>query len=268
MNRMRYLIFCLITGQLASILYADSWRDPYSLGRLQFERGLYTQAIADYEIALRLAESPRDRATVLYCLAVADLRIARFSVAEQEYKQALDLFRREGDSTELAVSLAGLGETYRAQYRLDEALAAERHALAILKLLGKEDTYQAGDVLSMTGEILNDQHRFKEAERCMREALAIHEKTLGPEHPDFATSLHNLGAVELERKHAPRPRRFSIARSVSEGHGLEQRIRWLRAHYSVSRRYIWLRSGIRRPMRLAAADWRRWGAFFRRIIRS
>ena len=202
---MRYLFGFLLTVQLA---LSSSWSDPYKLGRGQFERGLYIQAIANYEIALRSAESPRDRAIVLYCLGVAHLRIAQLGVAEQEYKRALDLFRKDGNSVELAVSLGGLGETYRAQYRLDEALAAERHALAILKALGKSESHEAGDVLSITGEILNDQHRLKEAERSMREALAIEEKTLGAEHADVATSLNNLGAIELERKHAAEAEAF------------------------------------------------------------
>ncbi len=39
------------------------------------------------------------------------------------------------------------------------------------------------------------QGRYPEAELLYRRALAIWEKTLGPEHPDVATSLENYAAL-------------------------------------------------------------------------
>jgi len=40
--------------------------------------------------------------------------------------------------------------------------------------------------------------RFEEAEPLMRRALAIDEKSYGPEHPDVARDLNNLAQLLLE----------------------------------------------------------------------
>ncbi len=43
------------------------------------------------------------------------------------------------------------------------------------------------------------QDRLDEAERLLREALAIRQRLFGDRHPDTATSRHNLGLVALDR---------------------------------------------------------------------
>jgi tetratricopeptide (TPR) repeat protein len=41
--------------------------------------------------------------------------------------------------------------------------------------------------------------QYAKAERLYKRALAIYEKTLGPEHPAVATSLHGLGVINAEQ---------------------------------------------------------------------
>lgn len=201
---MRYLQQRLLPVQLVivSSLCAASWRDPYARGRVEFDQGHYAQAMADYQCALALAEAPRERAAIFYSLALAHATSSELILAEQDYRKALAIFRRDGNSVELALALAGLGDVYRERHDLDDALATERQALGILQSLGKGETHEAADILVVHGEVLSDQRNFKAAERYTREALAIYEKTLGPDHPDFAAALNNLGVIELERKHA------------------------------------------------------------------
>jgi Tfp pilus assembly protein PilF len=43
--------------------------------------------------------------------------------------------------------------------------------------------------------LCSNQGKYAEAEPLYKRALAIKEKTLGPDHPDVATSLHNLAWV-------------------------------------------------------------------------
>ncbi|MEJ7654966.1 MAG: tetratricopeptide repeat protein [Chloroflexia bacterium] len=45
---------------------------------------------------------------------------------------------------------------------------------------------------------------YTRAEPLYRRALAIHEKALGSEHPDVATSAHNLAALYGAREDYPR----------------------------------------------------------------
>lgn len=202
MNRMWYSVrwqlaiqFLLVAG-----LGAASGPDHLTRGNLLFEHGSYPEAIAEYDDALPLAGSATNRAEVLYRLALAHGKLAGFPAAERYYKQALDILRADGDSFRLALTLGGLGEVYRAEHRLDDALTAERHALGILQRLGMGEAQQAAAILTITGGILHDQHRSNAAQQDLREALSILDKTVGPHHPDFALTLHNLGAVEASRK--------------------------------------------------------------------
>lgn len=217
---MRNLI-CLVAVQFVVVcsLGAASWQDQFTRADAQLEHGLYRDAVAGYEGALALAPSQDDRAIALYRLALAEGKIGDLSQAEQRYKEAVGIFGGEGNSSKLAMTFAGLGEIYRAQNRLDEAFATERHALTILKALGMSASREAGEVLSISGEILRDQHRFKAADQTMRQVLVILQNTVGPTHTDFAVALNNLGVIASERKHWDEAEAFlTRALSIREAH--------------------------------------------------
>ncbi len=62
--------------------------------------------------------------------------------------------------------------------------------------------------------------RYAEAEPLYRRALAIHEKALGPEHPDVATDLNNLAELLQTTAATPRPSRSTGARWRSDEQAL------------------------------------------------
>jgi tetratricopeptide (TPR) repeat protein len=181
-------------------MYAGGWPDQVSRGSFEYDHGLYAEAVASYKTALPLADSQQTRGVTLYRLALAEQKVGRLAEAEEHYKDALTIFRNGADLPKLALSLAALGETYRAQSRFDEALATERHAGEILKTLGMDGTQQASDVFSIIGEVLYDQHRLRAAEQYTEKALLIREKALGPHDEDVGASLNNLGAIVSDRK--------------------------------------------------------------------
>ena len=47
--------------------------------------------------------------------------------------------------------------------------------------------------------LYNEQGKYAEAEPLYRRSLAIREKSLGPDHPDFARSLNNLAELYLNQ---------------------------------------------------------------------
>jgi tetratricopeptide (TPR) repeat protein len=49
--------------------------------------------------------------------------------------------------------------------------------------------------LNNLAELLSDTNRLAEAEPLFRRALAITEKSLGPDHPNLATGLNNLALL-------------------------------------------------------------------------
>jgi tetratricopeptide (TPR) repeat protein len=201
---MRYLFlrFSAIQLVIPAVLSAASWPDRLTGGNLRFDHGVYCEAAAEYEAALPLADSSGRRAITLYRLALTRQKLAQFALAELHYKEAVNLFRADGNLPNLALSLAGLGEVYRDQYRLDAALEAERRALSLLKRAGLQETRQAEAVLSITASVFHDRHRFKAAQKDLQEASIIIQKSAGSNHPDFAAVLNNLGVVAAELKHS------------------------------------------------------------------
>lgn len=198
---MRYSLARSISVQLLFVaaLPALSWPEQISRGAFQFDHGLYRQALTEYDVALPLAASPQQRAVTLYRIAVTHARLAEFVPAEKYHKEALALFRASHADQQAAVSLTAMGEIYRAESRLDDALATERGALAMMKRLDMLQTQPAATVFSLIGEILSDQHHFKAAEEYLRRALAVIEKTPG-DQADYATCLNNLGVIAAERR--------------------------------------------------------------------
>jgi tetratricopeptide (TPR) repeat protein len=200
---MRWVCLSVLAFLLIQSSEAATWPDAIAQGNQQLDRGLYSQAIAQYELALAVSDSPARRGHALYGLAVAHGKLAEYSLAEQCYKEALGVFRAEGDSAGLALSLAGLGEIYRDEYYPDQALILERQNLTALEQIGRDKGAEAAAILNITGAILFGQRRYKEAERDMKEALDIFSRVSGPENLDVALMLNNLGAIALARGRMP-----------------------------------------------------------------
>lgn len=199
---MRYSLVLSISIQLlsAASLPALSWPEQIGRGSFQFDHGRYRQALTEYDLALPLAASPQERSVTLYRIAVTHARLAEFVPAEKYHQEALALFRATHAFQQAAISLTALGEIYRAEGRLDDALATERGALAAMKRLDMLQTQAAATVFSLIGEILSDQHHFKAAEAYLRRALAVIEQTQSADQADYATCLNNLGVIAAERR--------------------------------------------------------------------
>ena len=61
-----------------------------------------------------------------------------------------------------------------------------------------KDFYLDPDVatmLNILALVYRDQSKFKEASALLNDALAIREKTLGPDHPAVAATLNNLAVL-------------------------------------------------------------------------
>jgi tetratricopeptide (TPR) repeat protein len=83
--------------------------------------------------------------------------------------------------------------------RLNEAEPLMRRALAIDESLGPDDPDVARDHNNLA-LLLQNTHRPEKAERHMRQALAIDEKSLGAKHPNVARDLDNLAGLLQQRE--------------------------------------------------------------------
>jgi CHAT domain-containing protein/Tfp pilus assembly protein PilF len=114
-------------------------------------------------------------------------------VAQEALQVAEQTFGPE--RPQVAVSLNGLAEMYRAGGRYAEAVPLVVRALGILeKSFGPNDRDVATTLNNLAG-LYKAQGKYQEAEPLYQRALGIREKVFGPEHQEVATSLNNLAEL-------------------------------------------------------------------------
>lgn len=129
-------------------------------------------------------------------LAAVHLAMGRHDEAGRLTREVLAARRaRHGEEHPLvAASLTALGELRWAQGDYTGAAEALERALAINRRTGA-----GAEVLAFTlndlGAVLRSLGRNAEAGAALREALALRQRALGPNHPGVATSMLNVAAV-------------------------------------------------------------------------
>ncbi|HYD56326.1 MAG TPA: tetratricopeptide repeat protein [Burkholderiales bacterium] len=175
--------------------------------------------------------------TALSLLGAAHLRMGKFPEAEGDFRRMLAIYeRRLGPAHEdTAAALNSLALVLEKQGDNPGAESLLKRAVSILERKFGRNHPHTATVLSNLARVLDSQGKFAatrpsanpvpggtdaaalaaraeeamrrgqfgEAETLHHQVLAIHEKTLGPDHPTTATSLSNLGRVfDLQGKYA------------------------------------------------------------------
>lgn len=131
----------------------------------------------------------------------------QYPEAEKGFTEALQIYEKlEGDSGKtVATARSNLGSLYRKQKKYAQAREQFEKALAITRKL-KLRTPE-GVVLSNLGALASDEGRMTDAEPLFKEAIAIHEESLGMSHPlvaddleAYAKCLKKMGRTEDEKK--------------------------------------------------------------------
>ena len=206
------------------------WQELMDQAEAQIAKGEYARGEDSgrqlVEEALRVfGDSHPDTATSLNVLADAQLRQGKYSDAKNNFGAALNIYEKrlgpEHEYTAAALNnlalvleksgdYSGAESMLRRSLRILEKIRGKQHQDTattlsnlgrVLDLQGKfsetagaeagEDTKQ----LSVRAQELINRGQYKEAETLQHRVVAIHEKTLGKEHPSTATSLSNLGNV-------------------------------------------------------------------------
>ena len=206
------------------------WQELMDQAEARIARGEYARG---EDTARQLVEEARrifgnshpDTATSLNVIADAQLRQGKYADAQKNFSAALNIYEQrlglEHVSTAAALNNLALVLEKLGDYPTAESLL--RRSLRILeKDLGKQHQDTAttlsnlGRVLDLQGKFsetsggaagedarqlsaraqeLTDRGQYQEAETLHSRVVAIHERTLGREHPTSATSLSNLGNV-------------------------------------------------------------------------
>ncbi len=191
----------------------------------EYARGEDTARQLVEEARKLFGDSHPDTATSLNVIADAQMRQGKYADAQKNFSAALNIYEQrlgpENVSTAAALNNLALVLEKLGDYPSAESLL--RRALRILeKNLGKQHQDTAttlsnlGRVLDLQGKFsettggaagedakrlsaraqeLAERGQYQEAETLHYRVVAIHERTLGKEHPSTATSLSNLGNV-------------------------------------------------------------------------
>ncbi|GIJ43821.1 hypothetical protein Val02_07070 [Virgisporangium aliadipatigenens] len=179
------------------------------------ETGAFEAAAAHYAEAGRLLAlgggTAGDDAALAHNLA--GLAHARRSWVEAEghARRAVALRRADrGSSTvDVAQDVAVLGAALAGQRRFDEARALFHEAMRACARAHPPRRYEIAVHLHNLAGIDHVEGRTADAERRYRQALAVKEELLGPDHPEIAAIAHNLARLLRTPESAALVRRAS-----------------------------------------------------------
>ncbi len=160
--------------------------------------GQYDQALSlaerSYALQSKLNDGRNDQmAGILDLLAELYRDKAQYDKAEPLFRKLVDVRRKiDGNqSPAYALTLSNFGECLYDDSKDAEAEPLLREALAIYKQQGPDEGAPVRDYLAL---VLERKGNFQEAAQLLRECTEINLRTLGPNHPDYAISLHNLAS--------------------------------------------------------------------------
>ncbi len=165
------------------------------------QRGQYKAARADLEEALRINEAlygdeNTHVANILVDLASVKMRLGEAEEGEAMARRSLELRRKLlGDHRDTATSLTVVAGALRARGEPELARPLLEEALAMrIRVLGPENS-GVGDALRRLAAIEEDEGRYAEAERLLRESTANWEKSIGPDMLDLSDNWMDLARV-------------------------------------------------------------------------
>nr|HQU59216.1 tetratricopeptide repeat protein [Saprospiraceae bacterium] len=174
----------------------------------------YQWAMPLYQRAMTLAQTDKDRATLLNNLGLLLEDNESFAEAEAAFQEALKIYRRlvEKNSNAFLPDVAGtlnnLGILLSAKESYTEAEAAYLEALEAFRQLAQKnpDIYlpDLAAILNNLGNLYLDKESYTEAEATFQEALEIRwELAQGAPDtylPDLAGTLYNMGNLLLYKE--------------------------------------------------------------------
>lgn len=224
---------CIEALQLAAGDAEAECRARSVLAMVHWSLGNYEEALKNGDRAIELLDRLGDRVTSAFALAVKGgilLSLGQPEEALAWHQRSIEAFK--SIPTELvgrARALSGLGLTYLAQKRYDEALAALVEALQLARSANHRIT---------TARILNDLGEVFEALEDDTQALEYHNEALGIREKDGyrqaeTTSLLALGRIYARRNEHARALEF-LERGLSVAQELEIRPRIAQFHHTLA----------------------------------
>jgi len=149
------------------------------------------------KIGAAFAKQPEVEVTLRRTIGTVALRIGSVERAEQEFRKTIELQQSLSGvtDTEVAETRERLGLALRMQGRLDDAITTFEQLVEFRRTRAEEDPVSLADALHGLASTIyrkGGAGSNERAELINREALAIYEAKLGPDHP---STLDSLGAL-------------------------------------------------------------------------
>ncbi len=175
-----------------------------------FEKGKCYQALERLPEAItnlkeslqieRARDNERRCAAILISLGLIHRRLGLFGVAVHYYEEAIVIYKKFKQMDRYADVLNSLGNVYRIQGRIEEALQRCMHAWRI-----RYNLFQQGDIsefvvgwsLSTIGRIYLDVNDLVRAEEFFRQAFGIYQRTAYKQ--GIAATYNRFGQLELAK---------------------------------------------------------------------
>jgi tetratricopeptide (TPR) repeat protein/predicted Ser/Thr protein kinase len=176
-------------------------RERLSQAAAQLQGGHYDEGQALAAAALEAAEAldyAPLRAEALHQVGEAHERQGDYAAAATRLEAAYNLAARTGhDEVSARTTIALTRVAGKRLARHAAGLVWAQVAAVIVARLGEEDGLLGADLRSDLGQVQDAMGDSAAGLERAREALAIREAKLGADHPDVATSLHNLGVASI-----------------------------------------------------------------------
>ncbi|MCP4444645.1 MAG: tetratricopeptide repeat protein [Myxococcales bacterium] len=169
------------------------------IGVVKLQRGDFIAANTLFEESLAIRRSYQDPGSSdigrsLVNIAALNYNAGNYPIAQARYSEALEVLGQtlEKDHPNLASVHTGIGLSATANGDLDAAMRHNLHAMRILEGKAEQELLLA-NVLSNIAIVHEHKGQWGEALERFEEAIALHDRKLGPDHSDSAYLLTGLG---------------------------------------------------------------------------
>ncbi len=192
-----------------------------ALASMYVQQGKYTQAEAMFKRALSVgensgAQNKKETARDLDNLATVYERQEKYFQAEPAYKRSLQIWEETTgvQSSQVADGLFKLAVVYDEMGKYGMAEPLLKRALSIYRKQLNQG--KIADCLDALGDFYKVQGKFIEADTLYKQSLDIRQTGFGPNSPQVAVSLTELGHLYLEQDKAESLAAFKKALSIRE----------------------------------------------------
>lgn len=164
------------------------------LGKEQYERSQFAEALQSYERALAIYQGIDDKTQVgnaLNYLATVYVDLGEYTRAQQLYEQSLRIFQQLNSQLGIGNSFKGLGLVYRSVGEYAMAQHYYEQALVIFREIGEKKA--EGTTLTGLGNLFLALGQYTHAQQYYEESFRVHQKVGNPRGEGYA--LNNLGVV-------------------------------------------------------------------------